>query len=405
MRMEFQNEQSQEFPDRDTVDITGHGSAAETPLPSKIEVLSYFENILAWDSVDIGEYYAILPEYDFDHSDLTYILQQTRKIYRSNELPDKAYDFLRSHAAFDTWFDCLGKTRQLPKKLIKNFSDFSQMMIIPKQNFLNSISSIDLDDLRPNSLEDFMTAHARLGKVPERSVLEKWVKAAGNQLHCFKAEELVMSIWSFAVFKAISNNPELDAVAKILLRKTENLFIGAKLITPINAASYIFDLPHYRKPALQRDDDFAASRLERTLSLIFKEAGLLVAEKDHFIPEFGTKVDLRLKHQNADILLEVDGYYHYVRNLNDPTERNSNGSTHLQTALLEILYPHSTIIRLDDKGLEDFDLATDPHACLNYSLSLIEEFPNLQQGAYKTTVEDGTVKINPFFSFLYSGPA
>ena len=157
-----------------------------------------------------------------------------------------------------------------------------------------------------------------------------------------------------------------------------------------------FDLPHYRNQPVRHNE--TESRLEKTLSHIFKEEGLLAAEEDHYIPELAAKVDLRLNDNGNDILFELDGRSHFVLNLNDPQEIRFNGSTHLQTALLEILYPFSTTIRANDKGIEDFDLYTDRYACLNFSRSLMKEFSNLKAGAFKTVVEDGIVKLYPFFN-------
>ncbi len=372
------------------------GSGRETPsFPSKQTIIDYFKKGYQRDKNRMPFFWASIRHHDFIVHELTGLLfpiaegkfRNRRAVQGVINRPD----------FFDTWFDKLYAADE-PSSLsfIKILSAFDEMDTKPERAFVDMmLRDIEFEKLSARGLCDFIGATARLNLPAEGSILKKWVQAVGSKMEKFSNREIAISVWSLATIDARIRNPQLRDVAKIFLNRYDFSNENSAERSQINSAAIWFQLPQYRQPVEMSED--VRSELELNIRNAFERAeNKIFPDRDHFLPALQRFVDIRMISGDAHVVAEVDGPFHFIRNLDD---RNTefNGSTHLQTGILGRLIPDAVIVRADYKHRE-FLKSSNTTGSHEFAQILTREFSHVGPGMYKTDISDGRLSLKPFFN-------
>lgn len=334
--------------------------------------------------------------------ELALALSKMASIFRKDETPLTLRDAYRDTGFFGPWY---GRALQLdefdPAFLCASMNSFADLGVYPRKDFAKAWlqqAFEKLPECNTDELVKIMRGHSRMAVLPPRPFLEKWMGEVASRLSDFDAEQLVRLSRTMAIFHVVTGDKDFLKVSSIFLDQADNRDYDATHISRNNQVRLLLGKDLVEAKVTENH----ISNWEELLEDEFRRQDFpLLPKEEQYIPELNRMVDFIFDYGDRKVVLETDGPGHFVW-CDTTGAMQFNGSTQLQTALLEKLFPDDVVIRLNYLDVKDFKSKHRIYHANDIRLvtELGQEFAKLGSGSYQSYYADGRIGFKPMFDYI-----
>ncbi len=284
-------------------------------------------------------------------------------------------------------------------ELAASLHGLREMRLYPSAEMLESVTDRFMDlqlcgpDERLNcgELTRIFADHAEAGIVPDERLFLAWRDECSGNQDKNDYQESRSLLRSLAIFDILRPDWGLKAFAERVdeqLRKLNHAKDGQD--HALMQARMWFDLPLNSIPTSHESLDHK-SKTELRFRSLLEDSTRIVVEDGEYLPELPRYCDMKQNYFGTPVHIEYDGAFHFSRDIKNPAHEGHdiyNGSTVLQSALMEKFRPTEHFLRVRDS--DGKFLQRIPADMSKASLRrIMNEVVNSPPGVYETKLYCG----------------
>lgn len=234
-----------------------------------------------------------------------------------------------------------------PRIIANIFCSCAALSLCPPISFLSD-SCDEAEKIMPafdaKYLTDIAYAAAVLSVAPEPSFMAKLADETNAKAAGFTPELKVRMLWALAAFSVFTTLPDSSHSFIRDAMELDPALLTTKGRYALAVARLRFDPENAARIALPPEENIVSAD-ERRFAVRLKSAGFAFSDHERFFRSLHKDIDYVVKAGDRTVLIEFDGPYHFIHDL-EGNPAHFSGKSRLMAAVMQSRRPESVVLRL-----------------------------------------------------------